>query len=212
LRPRRIELAAALTLAVTVGGVSTMACGTSDGSGSSSSSGASSSGVTPVDGGVADVDLTPRLQPERCNGLVPSQRVVSEVALSGDPPAPAGGAVSLGTYDIDQLEAYRSFDAGTPGVEQPSAGLTGRTVSATLVLTQDTLGVVEAYGSDADGGGLAAPSVRAYAYYPIHGNIYAAEVCPEAIPTKAIPYTAVGDTLSLFIDATHREVFRRRLQ
>jgi hypothetical protein len=79
------------------------------------------------------------------------------------------------------------------------------------VLTQETLGLVEAYGSDADGG-LPAPSVRGYAYYPLNGNIYAAEVCPEAIPTKTIPYTAVGDTLSLFIDATHREVFRRRLQ
>jgi hypothetical protein len=206
LRSRRVAAAA---LALLVSGAAALAtgCGGSDGPGSSSTS---SSGTPLLDSGAPDVDLTPRLQPERCVGAPLQAKQVPEEATSGAPPPAFGGPVILGTYDIDRLEAYNAFDAGAGDVEQAQSGVTGRFASAVLTLTNDTMILVESYGASA--GSLGPPAIHGYAYYPLKDTLFAAQVCPAAVATKPIPYSAVGDSISLFLDDTHRMVLRRRAQ
>jgi hypothetical protein len=180
-----------------------VACGGDDAS-SSSSSGQPPS---PDAAALPETSNLPALNPALCEKLPLGTKIVDELAMSGDALPPLGGAFAPGIYDLEELDAYNAFDAGISDVEHPTEGVTGRSASAILVVTSNTFAIVEAYGT---GGNLDPPTNRGYDYYPRDTTIYWARVCPDALATKGIPYSAVGDTLAIFTDENHREVFRRR--
>jgi hypothetical protein len=206
LRPRRVTLLTALAGASLLA-AAISACSSDGPSGyaQSSSSGAVPEGGTPT--GDAEAGL-PQPQEALCKGLVIGARVIDELGEPSKVPTPYGGAIKLGTYDLDELYAYGGApDAGADGGEEGGEFLTGRSGTGTLVVTTKTLAFIEAYGPK---GTLPAPVATGYAYSAEGTTISAARVCPETIATKAIPYSCVGDSLALFVDPTHRLVFRRR--
>lgn len=187
-------------------GAALVACGSDDGPAGYAQSSSSSSGDLPDGGGRADAEAgLPRPQASLCEGLVLAPREVAEVHQPGDAPLPLGGELVPGTYDLDEL--YSSGPLGVDAGEQPLESLSGRNGSATLVVTTNTLAFIESYGPT---GALPPPTATGYAYSAAGTTISAARVCPETVSTKGIPYSAVGGSLALLLDPTHRAVFRRR--
>lgn len=207
LRPRRVTLLAGLASGCILLGAALIACASNDGPGYAQSS--SSSGDLP-DGGGADAEAgLPQPQGSLCQGLVVAPKEIDEVTQAGGALPPIGGVVAPGTYDLEGLYTYGPVDAGADAGEQPIEGLSGRSGRGTLVVTKDTLAFIEAYGPT---GALPPAAATGYAYTAAGTTISAARVCPETVATKDIPYSAVGDSLALFVDSTHRVVFRRRPQ
>jgi hypothetical protein len=167
----------------------------------------SSSSGAPVDGGTDAEAALPQPRPTLCEGLAPST-VIDEISRNPPAPPPLGGTIAVGKYDIDELYDYGGVDAGPDaGAEPPNSGLSGRSGSGTLVVTADSLAFLEAYGPT---GALAPPTVTGYAYTAEGTTISAAQVCPTTAPTKAIPYSASGNSLALFPAPSRRIVYRLR--
>lgn len=204
---------AALLVPVVVFGL-TAACGGSD---RPSPAGSSGGGVTTDAGGAGSADASgspddgggvqPR--PALCQGLALGGKLVEELSQPGPAAVPLGGTVVLGTYAAEELDVFGDFDGGTPdgGEGAPGPQATGRTVDSTLIVTKDTLQIVEAYGT-IGGATLGPTATRAYAYVAKDSALNAAQQCPASAPTAPIGYTAVGDALALFPDANHRQVYR----
>lgn len=187
------------------------ACGSSDHPAPAGSSGGSV--VEDAGGGTSDASGSTdggvvQSRPELCQGLVLGGTVVEELSQPGPAAVALGGTLVLGTYAAEELDIYGSSDAGAPdgGEGAPGPQATGRTVSSTLVVTKDTLQIVEAFGTV--GGSLGAPTTRAYAYVPKEKSLNAAQQCPTTAATLPIGYTAAGDALALFPDPNHRQVYR----
>lgn len=192
---------------LSLGAVLVMACGDDRPTASSGDrGGANYVSVGTDDGGTtsdAAVPL-PDLQPDVCKAITLGSRIVDELAHAGDPPVPYGGTVAPGTYELDALDVWAPFDAGT-SAEAPSEGASGRSGSGTMVVTANTIAIVEAYGPS--GGPLGMPDTRGYGYVADQTDLAAAEVCPNAVATTRIGYSVSGEYLAIFVDATHRATF-----
>lgn len=202
-----------LVLATALLAVLAAACGTSDHPPASSSGG--SVGPSIDGGGVSDASGSGdagavAVRPELCQGLTLGGTVAEEIAQAGPASVALGGSLVLGTYDLEGLDVYGAFDAGTPdgGDGTPGVQPTGRTAGSTLVVTKTALQIVEAFGTV--GGSLGPPTSRAYAYVVKGAALSAAQQCPTAASTQPIGFTAAGDSLALFADANHRQVYRLR--
>ncbi len=197
-------------LAATALSLSLVAC-SSDRPSASSNSGTGAAGL---DAGTSDaatsIDGAVSPRPDLCQGLTSSAMVAEELSQAGPAAVSLGGTLVFGTYDAEELDIYGAFDAGAPdgGEGSPGVRATGRTVSGTLVLTKDTLQIVEAYGTPDES--LGPPTTRAYAYVLKDKSLNAAEQCPMTAATQPIGYTVAGDALALFPDPNHREVYRLR--
>ena len=205
LRPRGVALLASLAGGLVLCAAAVSACSGGSPGYAQSSSGAPPKGdaSTSAEGGTL-----PSPQPDLCKGGVLGPQAIAELTQVGSPPPPIGGAIAVGTYDLAELNVYRTADAGADSGEgPPGEGLSGRSGNATLVVTTNTLAFIEAYGKT---GALDPAAPSGYAYSAAGTAISAAKVCPETVATKGIPYSAVGDSLALFVDPAHREVFRRR--
>ncbi|HSO37733.1 MAG TPA: hypothetical protein VLT33_34640 [Labilithrix sp.] len=200
-----MTLLAALAGASVLCSTAVIACSSDPGYSSSSSS----SGAVPDGGPSSDAEAgLPQPNDALCKGLVIGPRVIAEVGENMSTPPPLGGTIALGTYDLDAFFVYGAFDAGaSDGGEQVNEVITGRSGTATLVVTRNTLAFVETYGPT---GALPAPTTTGYAFSAEGTEISEAKVCPETAPTRTMPYTAVGSSLALFVDPTHRLVFQKR--
>ena len=170
---------------------------------------AGSSGTVATDGG--DGGETgpglPNPNDELCVGL-DGGKTVAEIGQNVDPPPPLGGAIKGGTYLLDELYAYGPIDAGPEaGPEPPNEALTGRSGTGTLVVGKGSLAFIQAYGPTENVGPAAATG---FAFTAEGTDISAAQVCPTTESTKAIKYSAVGDSLTIFVEPSRRVVFRRQ--
>jgi hypothetical protein len=153
----------------------------------------------------------PPVMPELCKSVDAAGDQQQELALQSDPPPPLGGDIAPGIYDLTELDFY----AGKPDASDEAGSPTptsDRIAKATLTIvddqTQHTLQLGESYGTVT--GGLGAPTARAFVFQKKDTSLLASQACPDAKPTTAIPYSASGPGIALFIDANHRLVFARR--
>jgi hypothetical protein len=85
---------------------------------------------------------------------------------------------------------------------------TGRTAKSTLVLTATSLAIALQLGDN--DGGTPVETITAWTY-TLEGTVTSRSgVCPAGAPSGAVPYTAVGNTLAIFADTTHRYVYQKR--
>ncbi len=169
---------------------------------------AGSSGTVADGGGPADsAPGLPNANGKLCVAL-DRGKTVAELGENMDVPPPLGGAIKPGTYLLDGLYVYGPIDAGPDaGPEVPNEALTGKSASGTLVVTSSTLAFLQAYGPTES---LGAAAATGFAYTAADTTISAAQVCPSTEPTRSIPYSAVGDSLALFVEPKRRVVFRRK--
>lgn len=178
---------------------------------------AGSSSGTPADGGPGGPDSTaagdaapvdPAVHAGLCEDAPASTTTVAELALTGDPPPALGGEIEVGTYVLAEMNAY-----GAPqpdgGDETPGPGLSGVAGSGTLtVFATGVLRIASARGTDVNN--LPPAKTDGFLFTRRGTSLDATPVCPATGPTRAIPYSAVGTGIALFVDSTHRELYVRQ--
>jgi len=163
-------------------------------------------------GGPDAASITPR--PELCSGVVPGGPIVQEMDLPGDAPAPVGGPVAQGTYDLIELDVYRGaapLDAGTvdSGGEPPTTQRTGKTAQKTIVVGEFTMSFVGVRGTARPP--TSGPREERGVRYRVDGtSLVQTQVCPMTKLPAPAPFSAITGSLVLFPDATHRELYLRR--
>jgi hypothetical protein len=153
-------------------------------------------------GGVGDAgDLDAGDGGSACSPEPLQGAIVAENLLNQNPPAPLGGPVAPGTYELVELDAYDPT--------KPSPSQTANSAQITIVIDGTNLKTI-AHRSVADAG-APVQTVTSVAYKTNGTSLDTTSVCPTAGATKAIPYSAVGtNSIALFVDATHREVYQLR--
>jgi hypothetical protein len=150
--------------------------------------------------------------PRECEPPAQQGSVVDEVGVAGDPPPPLGGAIAPGTYVLTSMNAYVGPIPGggaNDGGEDPHGpGLTGRAGRGTLVITADVIRFIGSRG--AANQSLPTDVHGAMFWKSVGTSIETTEACPDPRAKKAIPYSAVGSALALFVDPKHREIYDRR--
>jgi len=172
-------------------------------SGSSGTGGASgASGTSGTSGGVdAAADQT---APNSCPALALGGQVINAKYLGGTTPDDKGGTLTPGSYDLTGLEVY----LGTPEQGDPDSGPVGGTESAQATLVVTT-GMVH-WARVSKTAGISAPlevtmaKVRTESYELIQDGM-----CPTTNSIQ-VPFTAVGNTLTLHSAQTRREIYTRR--
>lgn len=198
--------ASGLALAVTAAAGACSSDKPAAGSGSSGTSGSSgSSGTSGASGTSGGVDAAAdQTAPNSCPALALGGQVVNAKYLGGTTPDDKGGTLRPGTYDLTGLEVY----LGTPEQGDPDSGPVGGTDSAqaTLVVTADTVH----WARVSKTAGISAPlevtkaKVRTESYELVQDGI-----CPTT-DSSQVPFTAVGNTLTLHSAQTRREIYTRR--
>ncbi|MBX3187094.1 MAG: hypothetical protein KF819_08770 [Labilithrix sp.] len=152
--------------------------------------------------------ITPR--PDLCEGLARQGDAVPELELRGDAPAPLGGTIVPGTYDLAELYAYAGEQPGGSDEETPGSKITGRAGQGTLVVTQYEMRFLEARGA-AESDAKAWPEQARAVLYRVDGtSLVSTAVCPTTALPVSLPFSAVGTGLAIFVDPTHREVYTLR--
>lgn len=135
---------------------------------------------------------------------------LEERGVRGDPPVPAGGTLTPGTYVLAEL--YKTVGPGSDGGpgEQPSGpgtGPTGFFAQKTLVFGDSDFVFLESEGSVDN---LKDPVVSG-GTYKVDGTMLKLEtLCPSKQASRSIGYFASGVTLTLFREASRREVYQRQ--
>jgi hypothetical protein len=127
---------------------------------------------------------------------------VDEQGIAAPAPAPAGGSITLGTYDIEALSEY----------DVAADGPTGRIAQSTLVITVNQLRISDNLATGAGGVPSSAPvqTTRALSYMAKNTKLATAQYCPPPSEEKTVDYTATPDALIVFPDATHSVQYKRR--
>lgn len=160
--------------------------GTSDG-GSSTASSSSSSGSSVTDAGVCTVTSS-------------SATEVSELSATGQV-FPYGGVITEGTYVLVAMTALTVGDAGEGVPVLP----TGKAARVMLRVTSTELTFIESRGLK---GSLGPDTLRGATYTKGATSLELSPVCPTGAKTT-VGFTAGGNALSLFTDATHWEDYTR---
>lgn len=183
------------------------ACSDDDKSSSSSSGFVpdGSASTTEASTGVDAATITPR--PDLCQGLKRETDPVQELELLGDAPAPLGGTIAPGTYDLAELTAYGYVRDADAGDEAPSSRLTGKAAQITLIVTKFEMRRIEARGAANSDTATWPEKTSAVLYRTTGTDILGTGVCPETSLPAPTAYSAVGTGLALFVDKTHRELF-----
>ncbi|MBX3201629.1 MAG: hypothetical protein KF894_26065 [Labilithrix sp.] len=125
------------------------------------------------------------------------------------PAEPFGGELREGTYVLRDMFLYvpSEGDGGESEDDpKPELGKTGRGGVATLVVTATELTF---YGARGDRDALPAATTSSMSYTISDTKLVGQRICPPPRGAQEIPFSAVGNGLSLFLDATHRETYIR---
>lgn len=201
MRSRGVALFVAAALFASAGAV--VACSSND------PPPAGSSGTVATDGGGGG-DTGPGLPNpnDKLCAALDGGKTVAEIGQNMEPPPALGGPIKGGTYLLDELYAYGPIDAGPEaGPEPPNEALTGKSGTGVLVVGTGTLAFLQAYGPSANVG---AATATGFAFTADGTDIAAAQVCPTTASTRTIEYSAVGDSLAIFVEPKRRVVFRRQ--
>lgn len=159
-------------------------------------------GGDPAEAGIDAASITPR--PDLCEGLTLGGPVVAEIEHPGEAPAPAGGEITQGTYNLTAVDVYQP-DGGTPDGGDGNNGadprFTGNTAQATLTVSEFAMQTIEARGTES--GGLGPATTSAVLYRVDDGSLVATPVCPETAVPERRSFTARANGLLLFPDAEH---------
>jgi hypothetical protein len=177
-----------------------------------------SSSGTPVDGGPGGPDSTtedaavvdPAVHAGLCEGAPQSTTAVAEVGVEGNAPPALGGEISPGTYILAEMNVYGAqVPKPDAGDETPGPGLSGVVGRGTLnVFATGVLRIASARGNDANN--LPPEKTDGFLFTKNGTSLDVTPVCPATGPKKALPYSAVGNGIALFVDATHRELYVRQ--
>jgi hypothetical protein len=118
---------------------------------------------------------------------------VEEVVRPDTLPPPLGGAITPGTYVLNELNRYGGSDAG-PAVA----------ARATLYVTANTMTWIESRGP---ANALPNDQTRGGTFTAAGTTISLELACPQAGVATTIGYSAVGAGLALNVSATSREVY-----
>jgi hypothetical protein len=173
--------------------------GSSSGSGSSGSSGTSGSlpDGAPLGGGDGSA---PALDGGVCNALTPTGAAITPTVIQGKVPAPTGGKIAAGTYDLVEIDVY---GIGSEGGNDGGTA-TAQTVMRTRVFTDTTMQIVERV---APSGGQAVQSSSASSFKIFDVVLSSTETCPYATRVTNETFTASGSDLSIF-SGGQREVYK----
>lgn len=173
--------------------------GTSGSSGASSGTTASSS----TSGTVS------QRGPETCEGALQLAEEIPEIRKTSATPQPLGGVIEPGIYVLSEVYSY---EGGPPpsGEDEPAPNIahTGVKTKKTLYVAGNLMRVVGA--RSAPSAALPPDTTEAWTFGPNGLNLDTKTVCPQSGTLKSMPYSAVGPALSLFVDASHREVYMKR--
>lgn len=138
-----------------------------------------------------------------CSSAVQQGATVDELNIGDTAPPPLGGTIAPGTYVLSELDEYgpAPAEAGT----DPSTGFVGR---STLVVAGNTISIIGARGMKT--ATLPPDTVIGETFVIAGTSLQTTSVCPTAGTQKAIPYSAVGGGLALFVDTKHRELYAKQ--
>jgi len=131
-----------------------------------------------------------------------------ELRKPGGAPPPLGGPIDPGIYVLTEVDFYEGGMSSGTSEEPPSILQTGVKAKKTLYVAGNLMRVVGA--RSAPNAALPNDTTEAWTFGPNGLKLDTKSVCPQAGTVKAIPYSAVGPALSLFVDDTHREVYMKR--
>jgi hypothetical protein len=139
-----------------------------DASGGDASGGDASAGDAGDDGG------------QGCNTLVDSAQPVTIAQVAMDPPAPSGGTIADGTYELTGAIVYTGPNgpSGTSGMAQETIAVSGSTVQ---VVSNGT------------------PARRTVTLATQSTSFTATDTCPDSSVTMG-SYSVTGSTLLIFLD------------
>ena len=173
------------------GGATRTGGGTSNG-GATGTGGTSGNGGTTGTGGslAACGDNTSPNQGESCNTIVPTGTCVMETMSSATAPAPAGGTIVAGTYDLTTMTVYgepadAGLDSARRGVIMISAG-TGANMFNIQVAEQSGTTLQRQSGM-----AIADSTQKQITFTPS---------CPNGDSAGTSPYSATATTFTLFED------------
>jgi hypothetical protein len=166
--------------------------------GTTSNGGATGTGGTTSNGGATGTggslaacgDNTQPNQGETCNTIVPTGTCVTETISSASAPAPAGGTIVAGTYDLTTMTVYgvpadAGLDSARRGVIMISAG-TGANMFNIQVGEQSGTTLQRQTGM-----AIAKSAQQQITFTPS---------CPNGSGGGASPYSATSTTFTLFED------------
>jgi hypothetical protein len=123
-----------------------------------------------------------------CNLLMNLGQVVQEVQVGENVPAPSGGALAAGSYNLTAVNLYTGLGG--------NAGPTGRAFQESVLFGVGTFQDVQAQGAvDA---GLMRP-ITTNGTYTTNGSALTETVTCPGTGAATINYTAIGSTLHLFV-------------
>lgn len=186
-------------------GTSGVSSGSSSGtsSGSSGSSG-TSGGEGGADGGSSGTDAS-SFGPEACNNAKQLGEEVAEVASPGAVPAPLGGTIQTGVYQLTEFRVYGELlaDGGESEVER----LTGVTAKKTLYVAGNLVTLISA--TSPPNQTLPPDQTTAFVFTVNGTSLATGGVCPDK-GTKTIGFSAIGGGLALYPDGKHRELYLKQ--
>jgi hypothetical protein len=149
-------------------------------------------GGTTTDGGTVITDAGTD-GPAVCNDITLTGAIVDQTAVTGDPPAGAGGSIVDGTYDLTDSSSY---------VGNGAIGPTGTSIKETIRIAAGTL---QQYRQTTTSSGTT--SLRAsYTMAVNNSTVSLAETCPTASLAQQWTFTVTGSQLAL-ISPTSRVEF-----
>jgi hypothetical protein len=171
--------------------------------------------VSPDAAGATDagaLDAPPPPNPAACTGVTRGDSVVESITRPGDAPAPLGGTIVPGTYDLEYLSLYSGKPADPPAdpdAEAPTQYPVGvESAQITLVVTDDAIRRATGVGDLTDGG--FASEELSTGWYTVDGTaLEYEEICPTR-DRRRIGFTADEATLSLQTRPDRWESYRRR--
>lgn len=141
-------------------------------------------GATPVDGGSSDrdaaADAPSEAAPAVCNLLANSAPVITYAQVNQDPPAPQGGTMVDGTYEMTAANIYTgpAGPSGPSGMSQTTIEITGGTIQIVSV---------------------GQPTTRTVTIATSGTSFTATDTCPDSTVTRG-SYTATPTTILIFLD------------
>lgn len=171
-------------------------------SGSSGSSGSS--------GNVTDPDAP--FDSAACTDWPELGNPVQELGQKGAAPTPSGGEITAGTYILDEM--YKAVGGDTSGGEgeqnpTPGTGPTGHFAQKTIVVKSGNFSFLEAEG-EGSANAIGAPTYTAGTYVAQGTNLAMTKLCEGQSGSVTYGYFASGAELTIFRDASRREVYHRK--
>ncbi|AKU98920.1 hypothetical protein AKJ09_05584 [Labilithrix luteola] len=168
------------------------------------------SGSSGSSGTVTDPDAP--FDPAACTDPPELGNPLQELGEKGAAPTPSGGEITAGTYILDEM--YKSVGgdtSGGPGEQNPTPGTgpTGHFAQKTIVLKGGNFSFLEAEG-EGSANNIGAPVYSAGTYVAQGTNIVLTKRCEGQSGAVTYGYFASGLALTLFRDASRREVYHRK--